>query len=150
MPILKPDSALKSWSRKPSHMQSVRLPWAMVVPNGLSVLARSVSTWIHWWSPDTSANLSMSAWVTSRHPLGPVVWPTNALRSSIPFTVMAMAAAYRRPRSPSRSAPVVPRLRAQRRPQRLPPVLHHGLPVRDEHAVEVELEQRLQGGVEAL
>ena len=63
----------------------------MVVPNGLSVFARSTSTWIHWWSPVTSANLLMSSWVTSRQSLGPMVCPTSSRSSSIPFTVSVMA-----------------------------------------------------------
>ena len=33
----------------------VRKPWAIVPPNGDS-LARSTSTWIHWWSSVASAN----------------------------------------------------------------------------------------------
>jgi len=41
-----------------------------VPPNGVA-RARSTSTWIHWWSPVTSANVSMSAWVTSCQPLVP-------------------------------------------------------------------------------
>ena len=35
----------------------------------------------------------MSAWVTSRQSLGPIVWPWSALSSSMPFTVMVMAGA---------------------------------------------------------
>src|SRR5215216_4775860 len=37
-----------------------------------------------------SANRSISAWVTSRQSLGPMVRPTSSLSSSIPFTVMVM------------------------------------------------------------
>src|SRR5687767_12852823 len=124
-------------------MQSVRLPWAMVVPNGLSVFARSTSTWIHWWSPETSANLWMSSWVTSRQSLGPMVCPTSSLSSSIPFTVSVMA-------GEAISTVVVPRLRVERLAQRPLPAAQHGLAVGHEHGVEVELEQRLQGRVEAL
>src|SRR5688572_23352611 len=125
-------------------MQRVRLPWAIVVPNGLSVLARSLSTWIHWWSPETSANLSMSSWVTSRQSLGPMVCPTSALSSSIPFTVVGVLMAR------SISAAVVPGLGVERLAQRSLPAAHHGLSVGHEHAVEVELEERLHRGVEAL
>ena len=65
--------------RKPSTSESVRLPWAIVVPNGLSVLARSTSTWIHWSSPESSAKVLMSSWVTVRHSLGPIVLPEQGL-----------------------------------------------------------------------
>src|SRR4051794_6068393 len=135
MPILKPDSALKSWSRKLSQRQSVRLPWAMVVPKGLSFLARSTSTWIHWWSPETSANLSMSSWVTSRQSLGPIGWPTSALSSSIPFTVVGVLMAGSLP-------VVVPGPCLERLAQRLRAAAHDRCSVRDQHVVEVELEQR--------
>src|SRR5919107_4749557 len=137
MPILKPDSALKSWSRKPSHMQRVRLPWAIVVPNGLSVLARSTSTWIHWWSPETSANLLMSSWVSSRQSLGPIVLPTSPLSSSIPFTVVGVMGR-------SISTAVVPGLRLDRLAQRALAASHERLAMGDQHRVEVELEQRLE------
>src|SRR5215210_2480013 len=143
MPILKPCSALKSWGRKLSSRQRVRLPCAIVVPNGLSVFARSTSTWIHWWSPETSANLSMSSWVTSRQSLGPIVWPTSALSSSIPFTVVGVMAR-------SISTAVVPGRRVERLAQRALAALHQLLTVRGEHGVEVELEEWLEGRVEAL
>ena len=64
----------------PSIIDSVRLPWATVVPNGLSFFARSTSTWIHWSSPDRSAKASMSSWVTSRHSLGPICLAEQALQ----------------------------------------------------------------------
>ena len=54
-PSLKPPDCTRS-RRRPSIIDSVRLPWATVVPNGLSFLARSTSTWIHWSSPESSAN----------------------------------------------------------------------------------------------
>src|SRR5687767_132034 len=151
MPILKPDSALKSCARKLSQRQRVRLPWAIVVPNGLSFFARSTSTWIHWWSPVTSANLSMSSWVTSRQSLGPLVWPTSALSSSIPFTVVGVLVAGRlsqrlRPRSPV----VVPGLGLQGLPQRLLAPGEDRLPVCWEHGIEGQLEQWLHCRVEAL
>src|SRR5215212_20859 len=144
MPILKPASAMKSCSRKLSHRQSVRLPWAIVVPNGLSFFARSTSTWIHWWSPDTSANLSMSSWVTSRQSLGPIVSPMSPLSSSMPFTVVG--ALMRR----SISAAVMPRLRPQRRAERALAALEDRLSMRGQDRVEVEGEQRLERRVEAL
>src|SRR5215213_2641143 len=142
MPILKP-SDWNSRGRNASSRQSVRFPCAIVVPNGLSVLARSTSTWIHWWSRETSANLLMSSWLTLRQSLGPSVWPTSSLSSSIPFTVVGVMAR-------SISTAVVPGLRVERLAQRALPAAHHGFPVRHQHGVEVELEQRLERRVEAL
>src|SRR5215213_50415 len=144
MPILKPDSALKSWSRKLSQRQSVRLPWAIVVPNGLSLFARSTSTWIHWWSPETSANLSMSSWVTSRQSLGPIVCPMRAFSSSIPFTVVGVLMAG------SISGVVVPGLGLERGSERLLPRAQQRRTVSDEDGVEAELEEWLQCRVEAI
>src|SRR4029453_18140017 len=144
MPILNPCSALKSWSRKLSQRHRVRLPWAIVVPNGLSFLARSTSTWIHWWSPVTSANLSMSSWVTSRQSLGPMVCPTSAFSSSIPFTVVGVLMGR------SISAVVVPGLRVQSVGEPLLPAAQYGLAVGRQDGVEVELEERLERRVEAL
>src|SRR3954452_3106747 len=124
-------------------MQSVRFPWAMVVPNGLSVFARSVSTWIHWWSPETSANLSMSSWVTSRQSLGPICCPTSALSSSIPFTVVGVLM------SGSLSV-VVPGLRLQGFAERLRAAAHDRCSVRDQHVVRAQLQQRPHARREAL
>src|SRR3954454_4820044 len=59
----------------------------MVPTKGVS-LARSGSTWIHWWSPVTSAKASMSFWVTSCHSLAPRSWPSYFLSSSIPVIVV--------------------------------------------------------------
>ena len=39
-------------------------PWAIGPPNG-PALARSMSTWIHWWSPVSSANWLTFSWVIS-------------------------------------------------------------------------------------
>src|SRR3954467_987517 len=39
----------------------------------------------------------MSPWVTSRHSLGPIVCPTRPRTSSIPFTVIVMAAQHTLP-----------------------------------------------------
>ena len=80
------DAGLISSLRKPSTRERVRLPWAIVVPKGLSLFARSTSTWIHWWSPESSAKVLMSSWVTVRHSLGPTSWPTSACIPSIPCT----------------------------------------------------------------
>src|SRR5215470_15118450 len=53
----------------------------MVFPPGISRLARSTSTWIHWWSPVASANLSIISWVTVSHSEGPSWSPTCVSRS---------------------------------------------------------------------
>src|SRR3954453_19263595 len=144
MPILKPDSALKSWSRKLSQRQSVRLPWAIVVPKGLSFFARSTSTWIHWWSPETSANLSMSSWVTSRQSLGPICWPMSSLSSSIPLTVVGVLMGR------SISAVVVPGLRVEGRAERLGAATHDRNAVRDQDVVSPQLQQRPHARCEPL
>src|SRR3954470_21451099 len=41
--------------RNGAHSETVRYPCPMVLPNG-PFLARSTSTWIHWWSSVASAN----------------------------------------------------------------------------------------------
>src|SRR5215207_6781370 len=125
MPILKPCSALKSWSRKLSQRQSVRLPWAIVVPNGLSLFARSTSTWIHWWS------------------LGPMVCPIRAFSSSIPFTMVGVLMTWSLP-------VVVPRLCLQCLLQGFPALSEDRLPVRWKDGIEAKLEEWLQRWVEAL
>src|SRR5262245_15885429 len=53
----------------------------MVLPPGISRLARSTSTWIHWWSPVASANLSTMSWVPVSHSDGPSSSPTCWARS---------------------------------------------------------------------
>src|SRR3954453_21457778 len=58
----------------------------MVPPNGVS-FARSTSTWIHWWSPVTSANVSTSFCVTSCQSEVPRTSPSAALSSSSPVIV---------------------------------------------------------------
>src|SRR3954467_2299723 len=63
----------------------------MVPPNGVC-FARSTSRWIQLSSPVTFANSSISSCVT-RCQSDTASWPTAALSSSIPFTVI-MAAAY--------------------------------------------------------
>src|SRR6478752_1655164 len=62
------------------------MPWAMVVPPGISVLARSRSTWIHCSSQVASANLLMRSCVTSIQSLTPTSVPTAALSSSNPLS----------------------------------------------------------------
>src|SRR5262245_30627590 len=74
----------------------------MVFPPGNSRLARSTSTWIHWWSPVASANLSIISWVTVSHSDGPSWSPMCVSRSfgvsrfSIAFPPSGMAAGGRR------------------------------------------------------
>src|SRR3954454_18141639 len=58
----------------------------MVPPNGVW-RARSWSTWIHWWSPVTSAKVSTSFWVTSCQSETPRTSPSAALSSSSPVIV---------------------------------------------------------------
>jgi hypothetical protein len=77
----------------PSTSERVRLPWAIVVPKGLSLWARSTSTWIHWSSPERRAKVSMSSCLTMRHSLGPISWPT---RDFIPSTPCASTVAIAR------------------------------------------------------
>src|SRR5215211_358439 len=67
----------------------------IVPPNGVS-FARSGSTWIHWWSPVTSANTSMSFCVTSCQSLVPRSLPSWRLSSSSPVIVV-MRRHYRFP-----------------------------------------------------
>src|ERR1700761_579478 len=64
----------------------------MGVPYGLSVFDRSGSTWIHWWSPETSAKPSISSWVMTRGALGPISWPTIPFIPSMPWASTPVAA----------------------------------------------------------
>ena len=101
--------------RKPSTSDSVRLPWAIVVPNGLSFFARSTSTWIHWSSPEISANESIISWVTSRQSLGPISLPISSRRPSAPVDLDECHCA----RHPIRSVirPAAPPAAARRAPR---------------------------------
>src|SRR5918997_1972941 len=54
-------------------------------------LARSGSTWIHWWSPVASANCCTRSWVTSSQSLSPTCCPTSAVRPSTPSTTLGSA-----------------------------------------------------------
>src|SRR4051812_23965057 len=56
-------------------------PWAMVVPPGSSLRARSWSTWIHCSSQVASANWLMRCCVTSTQSLAPISVPTADLIS---------------------------------------------------------------------
>src|SRR4030095_4169210 len=53
----------------------------MVLPPGISRLALSTSTWIHWWSPVASANLSIMAWSTVIQSEGPSSCPMCCCKS---------------------------------------------------------------------
>src|ERR1700704_161397 len=59
----------------------VQYPWAIVPPKG-PFWARSVSTWIHWWSPVASAKALISSWVTVCQSPTRVSLPTCCLSSS--------------------------------------------------------------------
>src|SRR5438105_7482294 len=59
----------------------VQYPCAIVPPKG-PFLARSVSTWIHWWSPVASAKALISSWVTVCQSPTRVSLPTCCLSSS--------------------------------------------------------------------
>src|SRR5919112_4737338 len=85
----------------------------------------------------------MSSWVSSRQSLGPIVWPTSPLSSSIPFTVVGVMAR-------SISTAVVPGLRLERLAQRALAASHERLAMGGQHRIEVELEQRLERRIEAL
>src|SRR5436190_20457681 len=60
-------------------------PCAMVLPPGISALARSWSTWIHCSSQVASANLLMRSCVTSIQSLMPTSAPTAAFSSANPL-----------------------------------------------------------------
>src|SRR5512147_2355263 len=53
----------------------------MVLPPGISRLARSTSTWIHWWSPVASANLLIVSWSMVTHSETPKSSPIWFFRS---------------------------------------------------------------------
>src|SRR5262252_344821 len=53
-------------------------------------LARSTSTWIHWWSPVASANLSIIAWSTVIHSDGPSSVPTS-FNTSLGYSTLSVA-----------------------------------------------------------
>ena len=123
----------------------MRLPCAIVVPNGLSVLARSTSTWIHWWSPGDLGELVDVLLGDLAPSLGPIVWPDELLElvDSVHGGGGAHAAEASQPRwyqgfDGSADA------------QRPFPSSITGRPWVTSDAVEVELEQRLERRVEAL
>src|SRR3954452_23228213 len=63
-------------------------PCAIGPPYGLSALARSTSTWIHWWSPVASAKRLTASWVTSYQSLVPSSWPTRPGSSAMVVVVV--------------------------------------------------------------
>src|SRR6478609_5782510 len=85
---------------------TVRYPWTMVVPNG-PALARSGSTWIHWWSSVASAKRLTCCWVMVRHRLVPSSgWSAARVNRSVgraTWVVMAHALRDREILSGSRS-----------------------------------------------
>src|SRR5690348_6784882 len=70
-------------------------------PKGLSFLARSTSTWIHWWSPVASATRSTASCVTSYQSLLPSSWPvrpgSSAMVVVVVMRVASVVGAGRRP-----------------------------------------------------
>src|SRR3954447_4791485 len=67
---------------------SGRYPWAIGPP--LSLVARSTSTWIHWWSPVASANRTTISWVTCTQSVGASSRPTRLLAPSTPSRVIGL------------------------------------------------------------
>ncbi len=63
----------------------------MAPPKG-PVLARSGSTWIHWWSPVASANRLTRSWVIVCHSEWPSCLPASSWKASTPSTVVVMGA----------------------------------------------------------
>src|SRR5690349_1434704 len=107
-------------SKKRGSSDSVRKPWAIGPPKG-PALARSTSTWIHWWSPVASANWFTCSCVMVIQSLTATSWPTQAARSWSVWNVFlvmrgilarrpaARLSALRQPRS-SAFEPVADRL----------------------------------------
>src|ERR1700722_6850281 len=60
-----------------TNRESVRNPCPIGPPNGDCAVARSGSTWIHWWSSVASAKVFTRSWVTSNHSLVPSTWPLS-------------------------------------------------------------------------
>src|SRR5829696_3962519 len=83
-------STRTTWGTSTGPSDSVRYPWAIGPPNGLSFFARSTSTWIHWWSPVASANLFTCSWVTSYQSLVPSSVPTRPGSSAMVVVVVVM------------------------------------------------------------
>src|SRR4051812_20116606 len=77
-------------------------PCAIGPPKGLSALARSTSTWIHWWSPVASAKRFTASWVTSYQSLVPSSWPTRPGSSAM--VVVVVMPRYCQPGRSGRSA----------------------------------------------
>src|SRR5688500_18534461 len=67
MPIFDGGSSTSALRTIDDSRQNVRLPCAIGALNGDSFLQRSTSTWIHWKSPDASANVLISSCVTVIH-----------------------------------------------------------------------------------
>src|SRR5689334_2149407 len=70
---MRPSRGITSYEATGSS-ESVRYPCPIVVPNGPS-LARSGSTWIHWWSTVAAANASIFSCGISIQLEGPKVSP---------------------------------------------------------------------------
>src|SRR3984957_19770402 len=73
-----------------TNSERVRKPCPIGPPNGDSPVARSGSTWIHWWSSVASANVFTRSWVTSNHSLTPSTWPFSEGSSASVVVVLLM------------------------------------------------------------
>src|SRR4051795_12052743 len=65
-------------------------PCAIGPPKGLCALARSTSTWIHWWSPVASAKRLTLSWVISNQSLVPSSVPMRPGSSAIVVVVVML------------------------------------------------------------
>src|SRR5271156_6502630 len=65
----------------------------------ISRLARSTSTWIHWWSPVASAKVLTRSWVTSSQSDTPTSVPTRRGSSAISTASIDVAPSVRGARS---------------------------------------------------
>src|SRR5688572_33383143 len=90
MPIFDGGSSTSALRTIDDSRQKVRLPCAIGVLNGDSFLQRSTSTWIHWKSPDASANVLIISWVTVIHLPTATSLPIHVLSSStVPITSLS-------------------------------------------------------------
>src|SRR5580698_1057564 len=88
----------------------------MATPKG-PPLARSGSTWIHWWSSVASANRFTRAWSTANQSDQPKCCPVRAWNSSALRTVVAMSTTLRAAASVEPDALVLPALGVEEQPQ---------------------------------
>ena len=72
------------------NSDNVRNPCPIGPPNGDSAVARSGSTWIHWWSSVASANVFTRSCVTSNHSLTPSTCPFSEGSSASVVVVLLL------------------------------------------------------------